>query len=281
MGSTRPASARTHRRRARPQPWRCAGRRRTGRHRIGAGHTARAPRAGRRVGGPADRRRRAGARPRPRRPDGRDAGARRPGGGRSARARARAAVDHRLAVVPEPRAARRMACRWPTFARTSGCSSSNGATLVRLDPGSAVLTDGDGCAALTPVDLAAARPDPFCRMEDHWLAHLEEAHPEVLIAPRPAPAPGAGPLPGCAVRPLGVDCCYACAWRPCSATTTCAWPSPAGPRPRRSCGSRSTGSWDGVVRRRPIRKGAGHRRVTARTTRSPLRSAQKERTPEP
>ncbi len=40
---------------------------------------------------------------------------------------------------------------------------------------------GDGCAALTPVDIAAARPDPFCLMEDHWLAHLEAAHPEVFV----------------------------------------------------------------------------------------------------
>ena len=41
----------------------------------------------------------------------------------------------------------------------------HGATLVRLDPGSAVLSDAEGTAALAPVDLAAAAPDPFCRYE--------------------------------------------------------------------------------------------------------------------
>jgi Domain of unknown function (DUF2470) len=82
-----------------------------------------------------------------------------------------------------------------------------GATLVRLDPGSAVLADGDGTAALSPVDLAAARPDPFCRMEDLWLGHLELAHPEVFVArARHLPPPLAG-IRGARVRPLGVDRC--------------------------------------------------------------------------
>jgi hypothetical protein len=69
-----------------------------------------------------------------------------------------------------------------------------------------VLADGDGSAALGPVDLAAARPDPFCRMEDHWLGHLEEAHPDVLVAlGRHLPRALRGP--GTRVRPLGVDRC--------------------------------------------------------------------------
>jgi hypothetical protein len=83
----------------------------------------------------------------------------------------------------------------------------HGATLVRLDPGSAVLADGDGCAALTPVDLAAARPDPFCRMEDHWLAHLEEAHPEVFVALARHLPSELSHCRGARVRPLGVDRC--------------------------------------------------------------------------
>ena len=70
-----------------------------------------------------------------------------------------------------------------------------------------MLSDGDGCAALTPVDLAAARPDPFCRMEDHWLAHLEEAHPEVFIALARHLPPELGHCQGARVRPLGVDRC--------------------------------------------------------------------------
>ena len=69
-----------------------------------------------------------------------------------------------------------------------------------------MLADGDGSAALGPVDLAAARPDPFCRMEGRWLGHLEDAHPEGPGRPRPTPA--AGPArPGPRVRPLGVDRC--------------------------------------------------------------------------
>ena len=83
----------------------------------------------------------------------------------------------------------------------------HGATLVRLDPGSAVLADGDGCAALTPVDLAAARPDPFCRLEDHWLAHLEESHPEVLIALARHLPSELSHCRGARIRPLGVDRC--------------------------------------------------------------------------
>ena len=122
----------------------------------------------------------------------------------------------------------------------------HGATLVRLDPGSAVLADGDGCAALTPVDLAAARPDPFCRMEDHWLAHLEEAHPEVLIALARHLPPELGHCQGARVRPLGVD--------RCGLRLRVETPQrdhdvrlafPGGARRPRSCGSRSTG-WSGA-----------------------------------
>ena len=82
----------------------------------------------------------------------------------------------------------------------------HGATLVRLDPGSAVLADGDGSAALGPADLAAARPDPFCRVEDHWLPHLEACHPEVLVALTRHLPPGLRG-PATRVRPLGVDRC--------------------------------------------------------------------------
>lgn len=109
--------------------------------------------------------------------------------------------------LPERRAARRMALQVADVRPDERLLElGNGATLVRLDPGSAVLADGDGCAALTPVDLAAARPDPFCRLEDHWLAHLEDAHPEVLVGlARHLPPELHGR--GTRVRPLGVDRC--------------------------------------------------------------------------
>jgi Protein of unknown function (DUF2470) len=83
----------------------------------------------------------------------------------------------------------------------------HGATLVRLDPGSAVLSDAEGSAALAPVDLAAARPDPFCRYEQHWLAHLEQAHPDVLGALVRHLPPVLRDARGARIRPLGVDRC--------------------------------------------------------------------------
>lgn len=83
----------------------------------------------------------------------------------------------------------------------------HGATMVRLTPASAVLSDAEGSAVLAPVDLAAARPDPFCHYERPWLAHLEHAHPEIFTAlARHLP----GPLRDAhdaRVRPLGVDRC--------------------------------------------------------------------------
>jgi hypothetical protein len=108
--------------------------------------------------------------------------------------------------LPDPLAARRMALQVADVRPHERLLElGHGATLVRLGPGSAVLADGDGSAALSPVDLAAAQPDPFCRMEDHWLGHLEEAHPEVLFAlARHLPAELAR-CRGARVRPLGVD----------------------------------------------------------------------------
>lgn len=104
---------------------------------------------------------------------------------------ARRAVLHVADVQPDPRL----------------LDLGHGATLVRLDPNSAVLADAEGSAALAPVDLAAARPDPFCRMEQHWLSHLEEAHPEVFVALARHLPPALRDTPGAVVRPLGVDRC--------------------------------------------------------------------------
>lgn len=108
-------------------------------------------------------------------------------------------------TVPEPASARRIAARIadvrpdPTL-----LDLGHGTTLARLTPGSVVLSDAEGTAALAPVALAAARPDPFCRYEQMWLAHLEEAHPEVFVAlARHLPHA----LRSAMVRPLGVDRC--------------------------------------------------------------------------
>jgi hypothetical protein len=108
--------------------------------------------------------------------------------------------------IPEPDVARRIALQvadvrpHPDLLRLG-----HGATLVRLDPGSAVLSDAEGTAALAPVDLAAAWPDPFCRYEGHWLAHLEDAHPDVLDALARHLPPALRDLRDARVRPLGVD----------------------------------------------------------------------------
>lgn len=83
----------------------------------------------------------------------------------------------------------------------------HGATLVRLEPGSAVLSDAEGSVALGPVDLAAARSDPFCRYERPWLAHLEQDHPEVFVALARHLPPALRDAPEARIRPLGLDRC--------------------------------------------------------------------------
>ena len=110
-----------------------------------------------------------------------------------------------LLTVPEPDAARRIAATIAEHRPDPALLDlGHGTTLVRLAPGSVVLSDAEGTAALAPVTLAAARPDPFCHYEQKWLAHLESAHPEVFRAlGRHLPQV----LRGAAIRPLGVDRC--------------------------------------------------------------------------
>lgn len=82
-----------------------------------------------------------------------------------------------------------------------------GTSLVRLEAGSVVLADAEGTAALSPVELAAGRPDPFAGQEGDWLTHLEQAHPDVLGALARHLPPTLRPGRGTRVRPLGVDRC--------------------------------------------------------------------------
>lgn len=78
----------------------------------------------------------------------------------------------------------------------------HGFSAVRLTPAAMVLSDGDGSGSLRPTDFAAARPDPFCRYEDHWLRHLDLSHRDVVgMLTRLLPER----LRGGHVRPLGVD----------------------------------------------------------------------------
>ncbi|MEB3033613.1 DUF2470 domain-containing protein [[Mycobacterium] nativiensis] len=55
-----------------------------------------------------------------------------------------------------------------------------GYSLLRLTPESAVLADATGAESVAVDELLAARPDPFCAIEAHWLQHLDSAHPELV-----------------------------------------------------------------------------------------------------
>ncbi len=95
----------------------------------------------------------------------------------------------------------------------------HGATLIRLDPGFAVLSDAEGTAALAPVELAAARPDP--------VLPLREAAGWPISR---------WPIPRCSTR-WPATCRHRCAtgrrlacghWRWIAAGCGCAWRPPTG-----------------------------------------------------
>ncbi|MGH3511100.1 MAG: DUF2470 domain-containing protein [Pseudonocardiaceae bacterium] len=79
-----------------------------------------------------------------------------------------------------------------------------GARLLWLQPVFAVLADAEGIAWLTPTDLAAAEPDPFCHLERDWLRHLDQGRPELLHA-LGRHIPAASREGRARIRPLGVD----------------------------------------------------------------------------
>lgn len=110
--------------------------------------------------------------------------------------------------LPDPASSRRLAMHLADVRPDPALLDvGSGSTLLRLVPGSVVLADGEGSAALTPVDLAGAPPDPFCRVEGQWLVHLENGHPDVLRALARHLPPDVRDVPGARVRPLGVDRC--------------------------------------------------------------------------
>ncbi|WP_214406071.1 DUF2470 domain-containing protein [Pseudonocardia lacus] len=108
--------------------------------------------------------------------------------------------------LPEPGTARRFALQVADAnPHHDLLRLGHGATLVRLDPDFVVLSDAEGSAALAPVELAAARADPFCRGERGLLAHMEKCHPETLVAlARHLPA-ALRERADATVRPLGLD----------------------------------------------------------------------------
>ncbi|MCV6966817.1 DUF2470 domain-containing protein [Mycobacterium intermedium] len=75
-------------------------------------------------------------------------------------------------------------------------------TLLRLEVASVVVTDATGAEAVRVEDLLAARPDPFCEVEETLLWHLATVHNDVvarLVSRLPAP------LRRGQIRPLGLD----------------------------------------------------------------------------
>jgi hypothetical protein len=108
-------------------------------------------------------------------------------------------------VAPGPTYARRLALDVATERpHPQLLDLGHGSTMLRLRPGSLVLADAEGTGPLAPADLEAADPDPFCMLEDRWLQHLEEAHPDVFAA-LSRHLPEELRRTGCQVRPLGVD----------------------------------------------------------------------------
>ncbi|MDE3723688.1 DUF2470 domain-containing protein [Nocardiopsis sp. N85] len=78
----------------------------------------------------------------------------------------------------------------------------HGRTMVVLEPYLVVHSDTEGCHLLGTDEFVRALPDPLGRWEGPWLRHLEEDHPDLLMALAgacPAPVPLSRP------RPLGVD----------------------------------------------------------------------------
>ena len=107
---------------------------------------------------------------------------------------------------PGPTYARRLACDVAEDRPHPGLLDlGHGSSMLRLRPGSAVLADAEGTAPLAPAQLAAATPDPFCRLERGWLRHLEEAHPDLFPALARHLPIALRQKPGCRIRPLGID----------------------------------------------------------------------------
>lgn len=91
-------------------------------------------------------------------------------------------VAGRLRVLPA-RVARRAALRIAADSpdeRLLDVGHSD--VLLRMDPGSIVLSDAEGTGTFTPAEVAAAPPDPFVDCGDSWLSHLAVAHGTLLAA---------------------------------------------------------------------------------------------------
>lgn len=80
--------------------------------------------------------------------------------------------------------------------------AGHGASVLRLESASLVLSDSEGTGSVEPDLFRDATPDPFCLMEDGWLRHLEISHRDVVdTLARHLP----DELRGGHIRPLGLD----------------------------------------------------------------------------
>lgn len=104
-----------------------------------------------------------------------------------------------LLQVVSPRSSK----RFRDFGAPEGGDAEAGYALLRLTPDSAVLADATGAEAVAVSELLAARPDPFCAIEAHWLHHLDSAHPEMVARLAAAKLPPQ--LRRGQARPLAVD----------------------------------------------------------------------------
>lgn len=84
----------------------------------------------------------------------------------------------------------------------TGADHEDPHTLVRLEIESVVVADATGAESVPVGALLAARPDPFCAMESHWVQHMESAHRDMVdrLASRLPVTLRHGH-----VRPLGLD----------------------------------------------------------------------------
>lgn len=113
-------------------------------------------------------------------------------------------ISGRLRVLPT-RVARRAALRIAGERPDERLLDvGHGESLLRLDPCTVVLSDAEGTAVLAPTAVAAAPADPLVSCGDDWLAHLADAHAQVLgDLARTLPADIR--RPGSRVAPLSVD----------------------------------------------------------------------------
>lgn len=74
--------------------------------------------------------------------------------------------------------------------------------LLRLQLASAVVADSAGAEPVRPDQLLCATADPFWEMEDIWLRHLDEDHPDLIarLSQKLPPSMRRG-----RVRPLGIN----------------------------------------------------------------------------